>query len=132
MKLLLDQGLARSTVGLLTHAGVQAEHVWQLGMTSAQDELILAHAKSHGSIVVTIDGDFHAILARNGAASPSVIRLRVEHLKAEGQARMLLQVLGAAAKELEQGAVVTADQWSVRARLLPIGGPGRERLGPEE
>lgn len=41
MKLILDQGLPRSTVKYLATLGIDAEHVGDLGMASATDEAIL-------------------------------------------------------------------------------------------
>ncbi len=127
MTLLLDQGLARSTAGLLADAGIQARHIAELDMSRAEDRQILAQARSDEAIVVTTDGDFHAILAETGAPKPSVIRIRIEGLKADGQVQAILRVLGVAAVELEQGEVVTVDEWSVRVRLLPLGRRTTER-----
>lgn len=81
MKLLLDQGLPRSAVGRLRELGVEAVHVGEIGMSGAQDTLILEHARHHGYAVVTLDADFHSILAEQQASEPSVVRLRIEGLK---------------------------------------------------
>lgn len=40
MKLLLDQGLPRSTVEQLCKAGIEASHVGELGLATAGDEEI--------------------------------------------------------------------------------------------
>ena len=37
MKLLLDQGLPRSAVGHLQEAGIEAEHVGDVGLSTAAD-----------------------------------------------------------------------------------------------
>jgi predicted nuclease of predicted toxin-antitoxin system len=63
MKLLLDQGLPRSTVSHLTNAGVAAEHVGDLGMAWVADDLILEAARQRNAVVVTLDADFHQTLA---------------------------------------------------------------------
>lgn len=81
MKLLLDQGLPRSTASLLREAGVDALHVSEIGYSSANDIDILQKANDENRIVATLDADFHTILALASAQAPSVIRLRIEGLK---------------------------------------------------
>ena|GEM_PF-3483996 len=76
MKLLLDQGLPRSTVTHLAAAGIAAEHVGNLGMASATDDAILGAARNRQCVVVTLDADFHQRLASSAATSPSVVRIR--------------------------------------------------------
>jgi predicted nuclease of predicted toxin-antitoxin system len=65
--LLLDQGLPRSAATLLRGAGHEAIHVGELGMSAATDESILAHARKEEFAIVTLDADFHALLALTGA-----------------------------------------------------------------
>jgi predicted nuclease of predicted toxin-antitoxin system len=86
MKLLLDQGLPRSTVSQLSKIGIEAVHVGEIGMAAAEDAEILAFAEQHSRVVVTLDADFHTLLARSGGAGPSVIRVRIEGLLAAGLA----------------------------------------------
>ena len=83
MKFLLDQGLARSTVRHLATMGLAAEHVGDLGLAQASDERILEEGRARGAIVVTLDSDFHSLLAHSNATTPSVIRIRVEGLKGD-------------------------------------------------
>jgi len=121
MKLLLDQGLPRSAVAELTALGIPAEHVGELGLAAATDEFILNEARQRVVVVVTLDADFHALLARSGAAEPSVIRIRIEGLKAIELANLLQQVLAVAAGDLAAGAAVSVTPPNlVRIRRLPI------------
>jgi len=83
MKLLLDQGLPRSTVRHLASMGIAAEHVGDLGLARAADVHILDVARERQAVVVTLDADFHAIMATSHATSPSVVRIRIEGLKGE-------------------------------------------------
>lgn len=53
---LLDQGLPFSTARLLIEQGVDAIHVFELGMGESADEAILATARSQGRIVCTLGG----------------------------------------------------------------------------
>jgi predicted nuclease of predicted toxin-antitoxin system len=121
MKLLLDQGLPRSAADALREVGIDAVHVGDIGMAAALDEQIIARAHAEGRVVVTLDADFHAILALTGATAPSVIRLRVEGLRGAEVARRIRVVLGACEADLAAGAVVSADMIRVRLKRLPIG-----------
>ncbi len=53
--LLLDQGLPRSTTIHLRDAGLKADHVGKVGLAAAADGAILARAREHAQIVVTLD-----------------------------------------------------------------------------
>ena len=120
MRLLLDQGLPRSTVNHLANMQIDAEHVGDLGLATATDVEILGEARQRQAIVVTLDSDFHAILAMSGALSPSVIRIRREGLKGDVAAALISDVLNLAGSELNQGAAVSVTETNVRVRLLPL------------
>jgi predicted nuclease of predicted toxin-antitoxin system len=49
MKLLLDQGLPRTTTNHLAASGVVAEHVGDLGLATAADSAILDLARQRGA-----------------------------------------------------------------------------------
>lgn len=125
MELLLDQGLPRSTVAELAKFGVSATHVGALGMSAASDRAILEAAIEQGAAVVSLDSDFHALLAVSGATGPSVIRLRVEGLKGDAAADLIHRVLQQIREDLETGAVASVTESSIRVRSLPIGSKPR-------
>ncbi len=120
MKLLIDQGLPRSTAALLRDIGIDTLHVGEIDMTTAADADILARGHAEKRTVVTLDADFHAILALSGANSPSVIRLRIEGLKAKELMDLLQRVLRGCSNELASGALVTVQESSMRIRRLPL------------
>ncbi len=120
MKFLLDQGLPRSTVQYLQVSGISAEHVGDLGMAEASDSTILSNADEKGAVVVTLDSDFHALLALSGASSPSVIRIRLEGLKGEDVARIILEVIKAIQSDLIDGAAATVTDRRLAIRRLPL------------
>ena len=120
MKLLLDQGLPRSTVKHLHKFGIEATHVGELGLATASDEQILKFALQEGFVVATLDADFHALLAISKAISPSVVRIRIEGLRAEGLAALLKNVLEICADDLKRGAMVSVTEGTVRIRRLPL------------
>ena len=120
MKFLLDQGLPRSTVGHLQAMGLGAEHVGNLGLATATDETILTEGRNRDAIVVTLDSDFHALLALSNASSPSVIRIRVQGLKGEDVARIIQQVVEATEHDLTAGTAVTVTDRRLALRRLPL------------
>ncbi len=81
MRFVLDQGVPRDAAAGLREHGYECVHVGEAGMQNAADDEILAWS-GKGSVVVTLDADFHAILAVSGASGPSVIRLRIQWLRA--------------------------------------------------
>jgi predicted nuclease of predicted toxin-antitoxin system len=121
MKLLLDQGLPRSTAALLRDGGHPALHVGELGMAAAADGAIIDYAQSNGLSIVTLDADFHALIAAAGRAGPSVIRLRVEGLRAREAAALICRVVERIGDRLRSGIFVTATMDTIRVRSLPIG-----------
>ncbi len=117
---MLDQGLPLSASGLLSKAGIDTIHVAEIGFSTAEDREILARAKEDDRVVVTLDADFHALLALSGANSPSVIRIRIERLKAVAITNLLLSILPKCEEDLAKGAVVTVERHRIRLRLLPL------------
>jgi predicted nuclease of predicted toxin-antitoxin system len=120
MKLLLDQGLPRSAATLLSEAGIDTVHVAEIGLSAADDTDILQRARDDERVVVTLDADFHTLLALSVATSPSVIRIRIERLRAQALTNLILTVIGELAEDLEQGVVVTVEPSRVRMRRLPL------------
>lgn len=120
MKLLLDQGLPRSAARLLCEVGIAALHVGEIGCSTADDATILKEGRDRQRIVVTLDADFHALLALSQADSPSVIRIRIEGLHGPEAANLILAVLQDCGEDLERGAMLTVQPGRVRIRRLPL------------
>jgi predicted nuclease of predicted toxin-antitoxin system len=120
IKLLLDQGLPRSASKLLSQAGIDTIHVAEIGFSTAEDREIIAKAREDRRVVITLDADFHTLLALSGAISPSVIRIRIERLKAVDITNLLLSILPKCEQDLAKGAVVTVDTKKIRFRYLPL------------
>lgn len=120
MKLLLDQGLPLSAAALLRSAGFDTVHVGEINLSEAEDTEIIQRAREEGRVVATLDADFHTLLALNEATFPSVIRIRIERLRAQALADLLQMVIAACQSELEQGAAVTVEPSRIRIRRLPL------------
>ena len=119
--LLLDQGLPRSTGAIHARAGWEVVHVSEIGMSKADDTAILERVRIERRASVTLDADFHALLATGGETTPSVVRIRKEGLDAAALATSLRSVWPDVESALVAGAMVTITARSVRIRRLPIG-----------
>ena len=86
-RLLLDQGLPRTAAVALREAGGNVEPVSERGMSKLSERAILDVARAHGQVVVTLDADFHALLALANESAPSVIRIRREALEGRSNRR---------------------------------------------
>ena len=120
MRWLLDQGLPRSVAAILNQSSHDAIHVGAVGMAAASDQAILERAASENRVVVTLDADFHALIATRRAVVPSVVRLREEGLVATQIASLLLVLHREFAPQLESGCVMTFSNGKIRYRLLPL------------
>ncbi|TAN38123.1 MAG: hypothetical protein EPN23_03265 [Verrucomicrobia bacterium] len=120
MKLLLDQGAPRSMAVILRRSGFDTVHTGEIGMAEAADVEILHRAATEQRVVVTLDADFHAHLALTQASHPSVIRVRIEGLRAPEFAALLQGVIMQCTHDLEAGAVVSVQEHQIRIRRLPL------------
>lgn len=122
IRLLLDQGLPRSSVDFLPSSGWDVIHACQCGLATASDEQILQYARTDDRVICTLDADFHTLLAVSGAAGPSVVRIRREGMRGSELASLLERVWSEVSASIERGAVVTVTESAIRLRRLPIGG----------
>lgn len=99
---------------------MDAVHVGDIAMAYSSDSEILENARKQNRIVVTLDADFHALLALSGSNSPSVIRIREEGLKGPALCQLVLRLADQFAEPLAKGCVLTATLTQARLRLLPI------------
>jgi predicted nuclease of predicted toxin-antitoxin system len=120
IRLLLDQGLPRTTAVHLKVQGWDILHVGDIGLSKAKDLELIEYAKENGRVVVTLDSDFHAYLAVNNAEAPSVIRIRREGLKALEMAKLIISIWPKIDLAIQRGAMVTVTEESLRVRTLPI------------
>src|SRR5437764_194243 len=126
MKILLDEGLPRRAAALLRDRGIDAVHLTEVAEASTADQVILERPREDGRIVVTLDADFPALLAVEGATSPSVIRIRREGLSAEDVRELLLHVLRDHEAALLSGVALSVRAHLVGMRRLPLIGTPSE------
>lgn len=122
MRLLIDECLSARLCSLLADAGHEAIHVGDLDLLGKPDTDVMAAAKSDGRVLVSADTDFGELLAKSGAALPSVVLLRRPAKTPEEQAAVLKANLPAVESDLASGAVVVILHDRLRVRSLPMGG----------
>jgi predicted nuclease of predicted toxin-antitoxin system len=120
MKLLLDQGLPRSAAAMLRDIGIDVTHVAEIGLSQAEDIEIIQKARAENFVVATLDADFHALLALDEAISPSVIRIRIERLRAKPLMELLLMVVSKCEADLIKGSAITVEINRIRIHRLPL------------
>jgi predicted nuclease of predicted toxin-antitoxin system len=98
-------------------------------MSQSPDRSILDFARAQGRTVVTLDADFHALLAVANESGPSVIRIRQEGLKGRELAALLLAIWPRIETQIQRGAMVTVTEKTIRLRNLPLV-PSDERESP--
>lgn len=121
IRILLDQGIPRSTARLLRAHGWDTLHVGDIGMSCATDVEIIGKGLADQRVIVTLDSDFHAYLAVTGAQFPSTIRVRIEGLRGDELASLLIDSWKNIEQQLIDGAMITITGNNIRIRRLPIG-----------
>jgi predicted nuclease of predicted toxin-antitoxin system len=119
----LDQGIPRDAAVLLRTRDYECIHVGEIEMSDATDEAILEIAAEKLAIVVTMDADFHTIIAVSGRSRPSVIRIRMQGLHAPEIAQLIEEVLLDFSPDLLRGALITIKARKITCHRLPIGQP---------
>lgn len=112
--------MPRAAAARLRSAGWEVLHVGELGMAAAKDAEILKAAQGLSACIVTLDADFHGLLALSGASRPSVIRLRLQGLQADAFVNLLLSIAPQIADAVAAGSMITVNQRTVRIHQLPL------------
>lgn len=120
MKLLLDEGMSYRAAALLRERGLDAIHTFDRVLAATSDDLLVRLARKEGRVIVTLDSDFHALLARDRATSPSVIRIRFDVPDFREQAALVEQTCNRYRDALIAGAAVSVSLSTARVRELPL------------
>lgn len=118
--ILLDQGLPRSTVSLLQNQGWNVLHTGDIGLSRSGDVEILEYARKESRTIITMDSDFHTILALTNASKPSVVRIRLEGLRGDDLAALIKKIWPKIENHLKAGAMVSVNDSGIRIRNIPL------------
>lgn len=91
-------------------------------MFAAADNSIIDFAVSNGMCIVTLDADFHSMVVQRQSTTPSVVRIRIEGLKAPALVEVIQRVLSQCSVALQGGALVSVTESRISFRLLPVKG----------
>lgn len=120
-RILVDMNLSTEWIPLLRASGHEAIHWSEVGDPRAPDQTLMEWGTVHGYVILTHDLDFGTMLALTRAEGPSVLQVRCMNVLPEAIGALVLAVLTTYAKEIEQGALVVADERRLRVRILPLG-----------
>lgn len=119
-QIILDQGLPRDAAIELRRREWDCDHVSDLGMSRSDDEEIIARARETNAVIVTLDADFHMLVALSGVSVPSVIRVRIEGLSDLELANILEATLLRHSAEIKSGSLISIKPYRTTVRKLPI------------
>lgn len=120
MKLLIDVNLSPQWVEVLGRHGWEAVHWSSVGDPRATDRTIMDWALTSGFVVFTHDLDFGTLVALTRASRPSVFQVRTQDVLPSHLEGIVVAALRQHEKILEEGALVSLDEVSSRARVLPL------------
>ncbi|OEU82027.1 MAG: hypothetical protein BA865_02900 [Desulfobacterales bacterium S5133MH4] len=122
MSILIDQGLPRSAASLLRAEGWDVLHTGDIGLSRSTDRQILEYARKEDRVIITLDSDFHTILALTNVSTPSVIRIRLEGLRGPDLALLAKRIWPEIETHVKKGAMVTVTESGIRIRNIPLFG----------
>ena len=121
MRFLVDENLSPKIAWLLTQAGHDSVHVYDLRAAGSADVDIVELAVNGGRVIVSADTDFGAILASNRATEPSVILVReIMDLRPPDFVAVVVPQLELLEPHLKSGAIAAFSAKGIRVRPLPL------------
>ena len=113
-------GLARSTAAYLRDLGHDVLHLRDQGLQQLDDNGIVTKALLEEQVILTHDLDFGRIVALGHGQLPSVITFRLSNMQPVHVNWHLTHVLNQFSESLEEGALISVSDRTIRVRLLPI------------
>jgi predicted nuclease of predicted toxin-antitoxin system len=119
-RILVDMNLSTEWISLLQVAGHQAVHWSDVGDPRAPATALMEWSVANNYAVFTHDLDFGTMLALSRADGPSVLQVRCLNVLPEEIGALVLSLLRTYAGEMEQGALVVADERRSRVRIMTL------------
>jgi predicted nuclease of predicted toxin-antitoxin system len=120
LRFLIDMNLSPDWESWFQVKGIDAIHWSRIGDPRATDAEILDWARVNDYVIFTHDLDFGTILAMTHFRGPSVLQLRGQNVLPDHAGRLVISAIVQFESPLAQGALVTVDAASARAKMLPI------------
>jgi predicted nuclease of predicted toxin-antitoxin system len=120
MRFLADMGVSQRVVTWLRGQGHDVLHLRDEQLQRLPDEDVFAKAVNEQRIILTFDLDFAEILAFAGDETASVIVFRLVNASPDNVMARLDQVLKSSADDLEQGVIISVEDFRYRIRRFPV------------
>jgi predicted nuclease of predicted toxin-antitoxin system len=114
--LLLDQNLSPLTTIFLRSLGYDVTDTRELGLSIAEDSVILECAKELNRTILTFNGDFADITEIPLGTHPGIIRLKVIPQTEEILHPILKQHLNTLSQQEISGCLIVIDNWKMRIK----------------
>lgn len=115
MKFLIDSCVSSFAVKALREAGYDVLWIPESGKDPG-DDVIIKKAVDEDLILVTADKDFGELVFVFGMPHPAIIRL--VDIPARNQGKVLLRLIETHQEDIAKKALITADRYRVRVRLI--------------
>ncbi|MCU0286734.1 MAG: DUF5615 family PIN-like protein [Acidobacteria bacterium] len=115
MKFLLDSCISFFAVKDLREENFEVTWIPETGKDPG-DQVIIKKAFAENFILVTADKDFGELVFLQRIPSSTIIRL--VDIPAKNQGKVLLGLIKSYKRDIEQGAIITADKYRVRIRYI--------------
>lgn len=120
MKFLADMPISPKTVSYVRSLGHDIYRISEKGLPKAKDSEIVDRAIKEQRIILTMDLDFSAIIAKSQKSTPSAIIFRLSDESYENINILLKDILPRVENEILKGAIVIIEDDRFRIRELPI------------
>lgn len=120
MKFLADMPISPKTVSFLRSMMYDVYRNSEIGLLRARDVEIVDIAVREERIILTMDLDFAAIIAKSKGTTPSAIIFRVSDETPENVNRLLYTILPQVEEDVVKGAIIMVDDGRFRIRRLPV------------